>query len=59
MDLAAGLAGGHVGQLPVFSHDVIVVPARTGFTRENVGFILSLFGTALTVATLVVSLQRK
>ena len=58
VDLEAGLRGGHVGQLPVFSNDVITVPARTGFTRENVGFILSLLGTTLTVATLVVSLQR-
>ena len=58
VDLAAGLAGGHAGQYPVFSNDVIVVPARRGFTRENITFALSLLGTALTVVTLVVSLQR-
>ena len=58
VDLERGLAGGHAGQLPVFSGDVIVVPARTGLTRENIGFGLSLLGTALTLATLVVSLQR-
>jgi protein involved in polysaccharide export with SLBB domain len=58
VNLASALAGGHVGQLPVFSNDVIVVPAKTGFTRENIGFALSLLGTALTIATLVVTLQR-
>ena len=58
VNLAAGLAGGHVGQLPVFSNDYIVVPAKRGLTRENVGFALSIVGTALTVVTLVVSLQR-
>ena len=58
VDLAAALAGDHVGQLPVFSNDVVVVPARGGFTRENVQFALSLFSTVLTVATLLVSLNR-
>ena len=58
VNLASGLAGGHVGQLPVFSNDVIVVPARRGFTRENVSFALSALGTALTVVTLIVSLRR-
>ena len=58
VDLAAGLAGGHVGQLPVFSNDVVVVPARGGFTRENISFALSLLGTALTLVTLIVSLRR-
>ena len=58
VDLAAGLAGGHVGQLPIFSNDVIVIPARGGLTRENITFALSLFSTALTVATLIASLNR-
>jgi polysaccharide export outer membrane protein len=58
IDLEAGLAGSRVGEYPVFSNDHIVVPARRGLTRENVAFALSLFGTALTLATLVVSLQR-
>ena len=57
VDLEGALAGGHVGQLPVFSGDVIVVPAKTGLTRENIGFIASLVGTALTLVTLVVSLR--
>lgn len=59
VDLAAGLAGGHVGQLPVFSNDVVVVPARRGLTRENITFVLSIFGTALTLVTLFVSLRRE
>ncbi len=58
VDLAAALAGERVGQFPVFSNDVIVVPARGGLTRENVTFAISLLGTALTLVTLVVSLRR-
>jgi protein involved in polysaccharide export with SLBB domain len=58
INLEAGLSGSRVGEYPVFSNDQIIVPARGGFTRENVAFVLSLFGTALTLATLIVSLQR-
>ena len=59
VDLQAALAGGHVGQLPVFSNDVIVVPARGGLTRENASFALSVLGTVLTVVTLIVSVRRE
>ncbi len=58
VDLASALSGGRAGQFPVFSGDIIVVPAKTGLTRENIGFIAGLVSTALTLATLVVSLQK-
>ena len=58
VDLAAALAGERVGQFPVFSNDIIVVPAKGGFSRENVGLVLSVLGTILSVATLVASLRR-
>jgi polysaccharide export outer membrane protein len=58
VDLQSALAGSATGRVVLYSNDVLVVPRRGGLTRENVGFGLQLMGAALSIATLVVTLQQ-
>lgn len=57
VDLEGGLAGGAAGRVVLYSGDYVVVPRRTGLTRENFQFVTSLVGAlaALTAAFLSVS----
>ena len=58
VDLEAGLAGSGAGRVVLYSNDIVNVPVRTGFTRENLQFAVSLLAAALSIATLVATLQR-
>ena len=58
VDLQGALAGSASGRVVLYSNDVVVVPRRTGFTRENVTFLLGLTTTAITLATFIATLQR-
>ena len=58
VDLESGLAGSAAGRILLYSNDIVNVPARTGFTRENAQFLVSLLSAALTVVTLVTTLRR-
>jgi hypothetical protein len=58
VDLERALAGSSTGRVVLYSNDVLVVPRRTGLTRENVSFLLTGASTLLGIATLVVTLQR-
>jgi protein involved in polysaccharide export with SLBB domain len=51
VDLQSALGGSASGRVVLYSNDVVVVPKRTGFTRENFSFILGLATTALSIAT--------
>jgi polysaccharide export outer membrane protein len=55
VDLQSALAGSASGRVVLYSNDVVVVPKRTGFTRENLTFILGLTSTAVTIATFIVA----
>ena len=57
VDLEGGLAGGAAGRVVLYSGDYVVVPRRTGLTRENFQFISGIVGTvaALTAAFLSIS----
>lgn len=59
VDLQSALAGSASGRVVLYSNDVVVVPKRTGFTRENFSFILGLTTTALSIATFVVANRRR
>jgi protein involved in polysaccharide export with SLBB domain len=56
VDLESGLAGGAAGRVVLYSGDYVVVPRRTGLTRENVSFVLSLVGTAAAITAAAVTL---
>ena len=58
VDLQGALAGSASGRVVLYSNDVVVVPRRTGFTRENVAFLLGLTTTAISLATFIATLQR-
>ncbi|MBC7790725.1 MAG: polysaccharide biosynthesis/export family protein [Anaerolineae bacterium] len=58
VDLQSALAGSVAGRYSLFSNDVLYVPRKTGFTRENAGFVLSGVGALLSIATLVATLRR-
>lgn len=58
VDLESGLAGGAAGRVVLYSGDYVVVPRRTGLTRENVSFVLSLVGTAAAITAAAVTLGK-
>jgi polysaccharide biosynthesis/export protein len=59
VDLEGGLAGGAAGRVVLYSGDYVVVPRRTGLTRENFQFVTSLVGTVAAVTAAFVSLSRR
>jgi protein involved in polysaccharide export with SLBB domain len=58
VDLQSALAGSAAGRVKIYSNDVVVIPKRTGFTRENVTFLLGLSTAVVTLATFIVTLQN-
>lgn len=57
VDLRSALAGSAAGRVVLYSNDVVVVPRKTGFTRENVSFLFSALTVVLTVVNLVATLR--
>jgi polysaccharide export outer membrane protein len=51
VDLQSALGGSASGRVVLYSNDVVVIPKRTGFTRENFTFVMGLATTALAIAT--------
>lgn len=58
VDLESGLAGGAAGRVVLYSGDYVIVPRRTGLTRENLTFVTSLVGAAAAITAAAVSLTR-
>ena len=58
VDLESGLAGSGAGRVVLFSNDYVVVPKKTGLTRENLGFLFGAVGASLAVVNLIVTLSR-
>ena len=58
VDLESALAGSSAGRIVLYSNDYVIVPRRTGFTRENVGFALGFLTAAATLVNLYVTLSR-
>ena len=58
VDLESALTGSASGRVVLYSNDVVVVPKKTGFTRETLQFILGLTTTALSIATLIITVKK-
>lgn len=58
VDLESALGGGAAGRIVLYSNDYLIVPKKTGFTRENLGLVLSGVGVLLTIVNVAVSLRR-
>lgn len=58
VDLESALSGSPAGRIVLYSNDYVVVPKKTGFTRENLGFIFAGIGAMLTIVNLLVTVSR-
>jgi protein involved in polysaccharide export with SLBB domain len=58
VDLQSALGGSAAGRIVLYSNDYVVVPPRTGFTRENIAFAASTFGAVLSLANIIITLSR-
>jgi protein involved in polysaccharide export with SLBB domain len=58
IDLNAALAGGAAGNVILNSNDVVVVPKKGGFTREDAAFLFGVAGVLLSALNVVVTLTR-
>jgi protein involved in polysaccharide export with SLBB domain len=58
VNLESALTGSASGRVVLYSNDVLVVPKKTGFTRERIQFLLSLSGAALAAVNVILSLRR-
>lgn len=58
VDLESALAGSPAGRIVLYSNDYVVIPKKTGFTRENLGFIFAGLGAALTVVNLIITVSK-
>lgn len=57
VDLESALTGSASGRVVLYSNDVVVVPKKTGFTRETLQFVLGLTTTVLSIATLIITVN--
>lgn len=58
VNLQAALAGDPSGNVVLNSNDVLVIPKKGGFTRENIGFVMGFVGVAVSMANLLVTIAR-
>ena len=58
VDLQSALQGGAAGRIVLYSNDVVEVPKRRGFTRENISFLLGGLTAVLTLVNVLVTLQN-
>jgi polysaccharide export outer membrane protein len=56
VDMEAALHGSASGRVTLYSNDVVFVPAKTGLTKQNVTFIVSIVGASLTLLTTILLL---
>jgi polysaccharide export outer membrane protein len=59
VNLQNALDGGGAGRAMVFSNDVLVVPLKNRFVRDNLNTILSSVSAVLTIVTLVLTIQDR
>jgi len=58
VDLNRALTGDASGSVILNSNDVVVVPKKSGFTREDMSFLLGLSGVVLSALNVIVTLSR-
>jgi polysaccharide biosynthesis/export protein len=58
VDLESALRGSATGRIVLYSNDYVVIPQRTGWTRENVAFFASTLGAVVTIANLIFTLSK-
>lgn len=60
VDLRSALEGSATGRLVLYSNDVVVVPRRNAFwSRENIGFLITMLSGIITIANFVIVMQNQ
>ena len=55
VNLERALAGNFTGTIPLYSNDVLVIPRKGGFTRENLSLLMNLVAVVLGLANVIVA----
>ena len=58
VDLESALSGSPAGRIVLYSNDYVVIPKKTGFTKENLGFIFAGLGALLSIVNILVTLSK-
>lgn len=58
VDLASALNGDASGRVLLNSNDVVVIPQKHGFSREDLGFVFSALTAGVTALNLILTLTR-
>ena len=58
VDLERALAGSAAGRIVLYSGDYVIVPRKTGFTRETLMFGLTIVTTVAATAAAIITLRR-
>lgn len=58
VNLQAALSGGSSGSIVLNSNDVLIVPKKSGLTREDASILLGVVSALITVANLVVTISK-
>ena len=58
IDLRSALSGAPSGQITLNSNDVVVVPRKSGFTREDASFTFGALSTLFSIVSIIVTLRR-
>lgn len=58
VNLEHALAGDATGSILLFSNDVLVVPRRSGFTRENMTLFMGAMTALLSLANVIIASRR-
>jgi polysaccharide export outer membrane protein len=58
VDLESALRGSATGRIVLYSNDYVVIPKRSGWTRENVAFFASTLGALISLANIIVTLSQ-
>lgn len=58
VDLQSALGGSAAGRVVLYSNDYVIIPKKTGWTRENVAFFAATLGAVISLANIVVTLSQ-
>jgi polysaccharide export outer membrane protein len=58
VDIEAALHGSASGRITLYSNDVVFIPPKTGLTKENISFVVSIAGAGLALITTVLLLSH-
>lgn len=58
VDLQSALGGSATGRIVLYSNDYVIIPKRSGWTRENVAFFASTLGAVISLANIIVTLSQ-